>query len=536
MSRSRQIGRCCVLVSALLGGSSLLAQPFRQGGEFRVNVFTVNSQYSPSVAVDADGDFIITWIDAAREVNGIRGIYALRFNSAGTAQAAEFHVNTYTTATQSEPSVASENNGDFVVVWQSFGQDGSGYGVFGQRFASGGTPVAIEFQVNTYTTGYQQLTQIATDSHAIAMDSDGDFVVVWESLGQDGSFYGIFGRHFASSGSALGGEFQANTVTAGTQKNPAVALDSDGDFVIVWESAYDGNVYGIFGKRFNSAGVVQATQFQVNSYTTQRQDIPDVAMRADGDFMVTWQSLHQDGDVLGIFARRFTSAGSPVGVDFQVNVYTLGGQRYPEIAADDSGDFIVSWESIGRDGADEGVFARRLLPNGSPGSGEFQVNTYTFNGQRDISADWDSDGDFVITWYDEEILRDGSGSAVFAQRFSLPPLATLDVDGNGLLDPLTDGLLILRDHFGFTGTSLTAGAVGANCSRCDGTSITNYLTGLGLVLDIADNGVLDPLTDGLLTLRFLFGFTGTSLTTNAVGACNVRCDASTILTYLQTLD
>jgi hypothetical protein len=40
-------------------------------------------------------------------------------------------------------------------------------------------PVGSEFQVNTYTTGYQQKSSVATDS-------DGDFVVVWGSYGQDG--------------------------------------------------------------------------------------------------------------------------------------------------------------------------------------------------------------------------------------------------------------------------------------------------------------------------------------------------------------
>jgi hypothetical protein len=535
MSPRRLIGYCCVAAAACLGRGPLRAQPNFQGVEFRVNVHTVNSQYSPSVAVDADGDFIITWIDAAREISGNRGIYALRFNSSGTAQAAEFHVNTFTTSIQAEPSVVSESNGDFVVVWQSLGQDGSGYGVFGQRFTSNGTPIAGEFQINTFTTSYQQLTQIGTDSQGIAMDSDGDFVVAWESQGQDGGNYGVFARRFNSSGTALAIEFQVNVLTSGVQKNPAVALDSDGDFVIVFEHNYDGNIYGIFGKRFNSSGAPLATQFQVNSYTTQRQDIPDVAMRADGDFIVTWQSNLQDGGSKGIFARRFTSAGTPVGVDFQVSAYTIGDQRYPEIAADDSGDFVVAWESIAQDGHTEGVFARRVSGNGAFGP-EFRVNTYTFEGQRDISADWDGDGDFVVTWYDEGYMRDGSGSSVFAQRFKLPPLAILDIDGNGLNEPLTDGLLNLRHRFGFTGTGLTNGAIAGNCTRCVGGDITAYLNDQNLVFDIDNNGVLDALTDGLLILRFLFGFTGTSLTGGAVaGNCSVRCDASTITPYLQAL-
>ena len=63
-------------------------------------------------------------------------------------------MNTYTTAMQNTPAVAVDGSGDFVVVWQSYGQDGkSHYSVFGQRFNAAGTPASGEFQVNTYTTG-----------------------------------------------------------------------------------------------------------------------------------------------------------------------------------------------------------------------------------------------------------------------------------------------------------------------------------------------------------------------------------------------
>ena len=538
MASGRRAKLGFALVWGLLGGGALFAQSvFRQGGEFRVNNSTFNNQYEAAVALDADGDFIITWTDAIKE--GSRGIYAARFNSAGAALIGEFRVNTYTYSSQRASSVAAESNGDFVVVWHSFRQDDPifefSYGVFGQRFTSAGVAVGTEFQVNTYTPTYQQYPRVASDT-------DGDFVVVWAStFGQDGNGTGIFARRYNSSGAALATEFIVNSRTTARQDYPAVALDADGDFVVVWESPHDGSGYGVFGQRFNSAGARQGAEFQVNTFTTLSQYKAVVAAEADGDFVVAWHSSQQDGGasgLKGIFARRFNSAGTPQAAEFQVNVFTRYDQRYPEIAADNVGNYVVTWESqhpvFPQDGDEFGVFARRVSPSGAAFGPEFMVNTHTLDSQSEPAIDFDDNGDFVIAWSTE--YQDGNATGVFAQRFSLPPLATLDVDGNGLLDPLTDGLLILRDHFGFTGTSLTAGAVGANCTRCDGTSITNYLTGLGLVLDIADNGVLDPLTDGLLTLRFLFGFTGTSLTTNAVGACNLRCDASTILTYLQTLD
>jgi hypothetical protein len=296
----------------------------------------------------------------------------------------------------------------------------------------------------------------------------------------------------------------------------------------------------VFAQRFSSAGVPQGAAFLANVYTINNQAKPAVALDADGDFVIAWQSLHQDGPIpdgdYGIFARRWSSAGVAQAGEFQVNVYTTDYQRLAQVAADDSGDFVVTWESRLQDGSEAGVFARRFTLNGVAVSPEFRVNSYTFGSQYEPAVDFDADGDFVIAWRTSE-PQDGHFDGVFAQRFSLPSLATLDIDGNGVVDALTDGLLNLRHRFGFSGAGLTTGAVGPNCSRCSAGDIQTYINGQALVFDIDNNGALDPLTDALLILRFMFGFTGTTLTTNAVaGNCVTRCDSSTILPYLQTLD
>jgi hypothetical protein len=526
------VSTCCVV----LGGGSAYAQAVvRQGGEFQVNQYTTNDQYHPAVAVDADGDFVVTWSSATQDGPGTPGIFAGRFDSTGARLGGELQVNAYTSGIQDFSSVASEANGDFVVVWQSYLQDGNLYGIFGRRFASDGTPVGIEFRVNSYTSNFQTQAEVASDS-------DGDFVVVWRSSLQDGAGSGVFGRHFDSSGAPLAAEFQVSTYSLGNQSNPAVALEANGDFVIAWESdGIDGSGNAAMVRRFASSGAALGGDFQANLYTNNNQARPAVASDADGDFVVAWQSLHQDGppygNNYGVFARSFDSNGAAQGGEFQVNVYTSDYQRSPDIAADDSGNFVITWESRLQDGSSMGVFARRFSRLGGPQSPEIQVNSYTVGSQGDTPAlDFDGDGDFVIAWRTNE-PQDGNMLGVFAQRFSLPPLATLDVDGNGLVGPLTDGLLILRDLFGFTGPSLIQGAIGANCTRCDAATITAYINGLGPVLDIDDDGEVDPLTDGILTIRFLFSFTGTSLTSGAVDTLDCgRCDAEAILAYLQTLD
>src|SRR5262245_60872936 len=101
----------------------------------------------------------------------------------------EFQINTYTTGPQGggfgkAAQVASDANGNFVVVWTDGdyygGQDGSQTGIFARRYASDGTPVSDEFQVNTFSTGEQTVPDIASDA-------SGNFIVVWASEPQDGS-------------------------------------------------------------------------------------------------------------------------------------------------------------------------------------------------------------------------------------------------------------------------------------------------------------------------------------------------------------
>ena len=101
----------------------------------------------------------------------------------------------------------------------------------------------------------------------------------------------------------------------------------------------------------------------------------------------------------------------------------------------------------------------------------------------------------------------------------------IDVDGNGERDALTDGLLALRYLFGFTGTTLVEGAVGNNAARATAVQIEAYLQTNLAQLDIDDDDNTDALTDGLLVLRYLFGFKGDSLLQGAIssGATTARC-------------
>ena len=230
------------------------------GPEFRVNTYTTNAQDRPAVTSDASGNFVVVWVSAQQD-GSVRGIFGQRYAASGAPLGPEFRVNTYTTSHQRAPDVALDASGNFVVAWSSYTQDGSNYGVFGQRYASSGAPLGPEFRVNTYTTG---IRYGHSDSSAVTSDALSNFVVVWRSFGQDGSNYGVFGQRYASSGAPLGPEFRVNTYTTNSQFRPAVASDASGDFVIVWSGdAQDGSGYGVFGQRYRGIVPVELMRFQV---------------------------------------------------------------------------------------------------------------------------------------------------------------------------------------------------------------------------------------------------------------------------------
>ncbi len=524
MRRARVEQAILHLISSLAAARCLSGQSALPiGHEFQVSSYTAFDQQRPAVSKNPAGDFIVAWYGFGAGGDSSGDIALRRYDAGGVPQSSELVVAAFSLNSERTPSVASDSSGNFVVVWMSNDRDGSLEGVFARRFNAAGAAQGIEFQVNSYTDGAQV-------DPSVAVDADGDSVIVWS--GEDGSASGVFARRLDSSGNALATEFQVNGFTDDYQFGAAVAMRADGAFVVTWTSrGQDGSTEGIFARRFDAVGVPLATEFQANTYTLSSQNFPAVAAQGDGDFVIAWASFAQDGDGLGVFARPFDASGVPQASELQMNVFTVGHQRLPAIATDELGLFVVAWQGQQQDGSGYGVFARRVSPSAVGLDPEFQVATYTMGNQSYTSVDIDGEGDFVIAW--DSTDQDGDAHGVFARRFIT--LAVLDVDADQKVGPLTDGLLILRFLFGFTGTTLTTGALGVDCTRCAPGAITSYLAALGTVLDVDDNGTPGPLTDGLLILRYLFDFNGATLVVGATGGdCN-RCTADTLELHIKLL-
>lgn len=321
----------------------------------------------------------------------------------------ELQVNTYTNLTQNDSSVKSLINGGYVVVWASDGQDGSGYGIFGQVFDADGNKAGSEFQVNSFTAN-AQLHPVVTYL------AGGGFMVSWSSNGQDGSASGVFGQVFDAAGSKVGGEFQINTQTNLSQYDSSVTTLSDGNVSVTWSSeGQDGSGFGIYGQILSPAGTKAGGEFKINTTTNSGQVFSSSASLLNGNFVVTWASFGQDGSDLGIFAQVFDSAGNKTGGEFQVNTHTNLAQTEPDITALDNGNFVVTWHSDGQDGSGLGVFGQIFDASGNKVGGEFQVNTQTNNEQSFSAVTALSGGNFVAVWQSKE--QDGDGFGIYGQLF-----------------------------------------------------------------------------------------------------------------------
>jgi hypothetical protein len=509
-----------------------LASP--SGPEFRVNTYTLLDQANSAVAMDGVGNFVVTW--SGYGTGDSDGVFAQRYNSAGLTQGAEFRVNGYTTGRQSKPSVATDAAGNFTVAWQSLGQDGSGYGVYAQRYNAAGVAQGGEFRVNTYTA-------FAQFEPSVAMDAAGNFTVAWASDGQDGSYLGLYAQRYNAAGVKQGGEFQVNTYTTDNQGEPSVAMDSAGNFIVTWDSlGQDGSSFGVYARRYNAAGVAQDGEFRVNTHTDSYQWLPSVAMDADGNFTVAWQSYGQDGSGEGVYAQRYNAAGVEQGGEFRVNTYTSSDQEAPSVAMDPAGNFVVAWTSHGQDGDYWGSYAQRYNAAGVAQGAEFRVNTYTTERQRYPSVAMDADGDFIVAW--ESTDQDGSGDGIYAQRYAVSgPLQIIGTSGSDSIyvksdptniniwinhDPASDPADVTRTVASITSISVNGG-LGDDTLTLDFTNGNPIPTG-GLTLDgSAGNdllkviGTAGPDTISVNGTQVLFG--GTVIAYSAIEQITINTNA-----------
>ena len=254
--------------------------------------------------------------------------------------------------------------------------------------------VFAQLRVNEYDQHHQ--------THpAVAMDDDGCFVVVWRSHVADGRGGGVFACLFDAEGTAPGDEFKVNLSDVDVDTwTPAVAMAPSGDFVVAWVADRGGNC-DVVARLFDAEGTPLTDELPVATSADIAESAPRIAMNATGAFVIVWTNWYGDAQTgrSYVAARTYAADGTPLTEPFEVGDYAQ--QKWPDVAMDEAGRFVVAWIRMGdtyNRPYGEFIMVRRFDADGAPLGAATHLT-------GDLNSRWygpsvatGRDGRFMVAW------------------------------------------------------------------------------------------------------------------------------------------
>lgn len=362
----------------------------------------------PHVAMNDSGRVIVTWADRRA---GYFDIWAQLFDQNGNKIGNNFMVNdegspnTY----NDHPVAAIGPAGNFVIAWNDNRE--SDDDVFAQRFDATGNPLGANVKVNT-----DGETEYGQYPPGIGIADNGDFVITWADNRRSGEA-DVYYQRYSSSGVALGANMLANdTSLAIPEKRSTLAMNGNGNFVIVWDdySSFNPSDPDVMAQRFSPTGAKIGTSFKVNDdATTEAQQGVDVAINDNGHFIISWIDNRIDNFFGDIYAQRYDQNGIAIGSNFLGDDFGGSGmQEYARCAISNAGGFVLTW-SNSKTNTD--ILAINYDNQGQVSGASYTVNDDIGSGKQIVPATaMNENGDFVIVWED---YRDDYRGEVYLQRY-----------------------------------------------------------------------------------------------------------------------
>ena len=253
-------------------------------GDIRVNTYIRDQQVNPDVVGLADGTALVVW-SSYNQDGSMMGVYARKVGVTAAASGKEFQVNQYAGYNQRTPAVATLADGNYVIVWISEQERYfESVDVYARIFTPAGVPVTDEISINSGAN--------ICANPAVAGSSDGGFTVVWsekDKLVRTNS-WDIMGRAFSSSGAPTVADFKVNSFVYGDQYRPKLASGPTGSLVVWTSLGEDGSREGVFGRFLLNGNQVSGDEFRVNATTVSQQVYPTVGWNGTDRFLVIWSS------------------------------------------------------------------------------------------------------------------------------------------------------------------------------------------------------------------------------------------------------
>jgi len=357
--------------------------------------FTAGSNvWSSTSTVLPDGGIFVVWQGTE---DGDTRIRAQLFNADGEPVGEQILIDADTTTNPEGPIVTVLAGGDVVVSWIQV--DGSAYGVNARVVSADGETVSDVLQVNTTTLGNQSMPSIT------ALDNGG-FVVTYQSgsasstttIHDDGSQAGIRAQIFDAEGNPVGPEFLVNEVTAGAQTDPTVTA-VEGGFVVVYGSPDEDGTSGLRARLFTEDGTPLGGEFEVTGDTAGEAIAPEMVANSDGGFLVVWQTLADpDLGTTTLMARLFDADGNPTGD--AVDIGGLEGVYHESVSlvALPEGGYLAVYNAYDSDWAGAKVYGQLLDADGNPVGGTVVIGESDGDYLTHTSARLAADGSLVVSW------------------------------------------------------------------------------------------------------------------------------------------
>lgn len=273
--------------------------------------------------------------------------------------------------------------------------------------------------------------------------------VVWQDNNAGGRYSSIVARQLTTGFAAdLSGAFRVNTQLGGDQTRPSVALLSGGGAAFVWEGGQQGK-RKVYARYLAADGTFTAPEALVSQTGVESVD-PAVVALPNGNLIILWSAFGLDGDLFGIFGRVFNSTGQAQGDIFQVNQLNTYNQRNASAAVQKDGRVLVTWVSEQQRSvasalsnfASSDIQARYLDLKGSPTAGEFRVNTEDRVCANPV-VDATEAGGFTVAWTQRSAVRTNGWDVVAtwysstATRTAGPLVVNTTVAGDQMLPSIS---------------------------------------------------------------------------------------------------
>ena len=416
--RSRVLDRFAValasgslVATAMAGPGDLVTRhPFPAQSSF------VLSDDHPGIAANRSGDFVVVWATLTDpDIPEAGGIWGRRFNRDGVPYADQFRITLAegaATPRVDDAGIAMNGDGDFVVVWHKSSPIGFDQ-VLGRRFDRVGLPKGQPFIISA---AQQEVVSLPT---SVAMASSGAFVVIWAARDPDFDDIAYFGQRFGAAGARLGSEFRI----APPLSSAAVAMNDNGGFVTIWDEATDDGGIKLLGRRYGATGLQAGEDFIVSDPGPGLSATnASMVMKGSGEFFVVYGRNDFLGpfgsESLGLFARRYSPLAVPQGGEIRVSKPgTVDFRGDVDTAINSRGDLAVSWiaNEVTRQSGTTFLHTRLLDAAGRVVSKDHEssfpeVGTPDNVGPLQSTVAIDEMGNFVAAWQQQSENPDGSGS------------------------------------------------------------------------------------------------------------------------------